>query len=52
AMTDYVTDVACLNKHLHFHGDTKAFEQTQDLTAFYGHDVHLLTHDHGGHGHA
>ncbi|WP_096201282.1 metal ABC transporter ATP-binding protein [Bacillus sp. FJAT-45350] len=53
AMTDHVTDVACLNKHLHFHGNTEEFEQNQDLSSFYGHDVHLLTHnhDHGGHSH-
>lgn len=51
AMTDHVTDVACLNKHLHFHGNTAEFEANQDLSAIYGHDVHLLTHnhDHGGH---
>ncbi|WP_018923744.1 metal ABC transporter ATP-binding protein [Salsuginibacillus kocurii] len=50
AMTRHVTDVACLNKFLHFHGSSKEFEANQDLSAFYGHDVHLLTHEHGGHG--
>ncbi|MCK0471539.1 metal ABC transporter ATP-binding protein [Halalkalibacter sp. APA_J-10(15)] len=49
AMTNHVTDVACLNKSLHFHGNTADFEANQDLSAFYGHDVHLLTHNHGGH---
>lgn len=49
AMTDHVTDVACLNKSLHFHGNTAEFEANQDLSAFYGHDVHMLTHNHGGH---
>ncbi|WP_442857082.1 metal ABC transporter ATP-binding protein [Bacillus sp. FJAT-45037] len=51
AMTDHVTDVACLNKNIHFHGNSKEFEDNQDLSSFYGHDVHLLTHnhDHGGH---
>ncbi|MDT8861755.1 metal ABC transporter ATP-binding protein [Alkalihalobacillus sp. MEB130] len=49
AMTDHVTDVACLNKTLHFHGNTADFESNQDLSAFYGHDVHLITHNHGGH---
>ncbi len=52
-MTDYVSDVACLNKFLHFHGNTKEFENNQNLSDFYGHDVHLLTHNHhyqgGGH---
>ncbi|GAE24738.1 zinc ABC transporter [Halalkalibacter wakoensis JCM 9140] len=48
AMTDHVTDVACLNKTLHFHGNTADFEANQDLSSFYGHDVHLLTHNHSG----
>ncbi|KHF41856.1 metal ABC transporter ATP-binding protein [Halalkalibacter okhensis] len=50
-MTDHVTDVACLNKTLHFHGNTADFEANQDLSSFYGHDVHLVTHNHhhGGH---
>jgi zinc transport system ATP-binding protein len=51
AMTDHVTDVACLNKTLHFHGNTADFEANQDLSTFYGHDVHLLTHNHGHGGH-
>ncbi|WP_078552807.1 metal ABC transporter ATP-binding protein [Bacillus alkalicellulosilyticus] len=46
AMTDHVTDVACLNKVIHFHGNTKDFENNHDLSAFYGHDVQLLTHHH------
>ncbi|MDV2683154.1 metal ABC transporter ATP-binding protein [Alkalihalophilus lindianensis] len=51
AMTDHVTNVACLNKHLHFHGNPKEFEENQDLSAIYGHDVHLLTHNHSHGGH-
>ncbi|ARK29357.1 metal ABC transporter ATP-binding protein [Halalkalibacter krulwichiae] len=51
AMTDHVTDVACLNKTLHFHGNTADFEANQDLSTFYGHDVHLLTHNHSHGGH-
>ncbi|MBP3951269.1 metal ABC transporter ATP-binding protein [Bacillus suaedae] len=51
AMTDHVTDVACLNKFLHFHGNTAQFESSQDLSTFYGHDVHLLTHNHSHGGH-
>lgn len=46
AMTEYVTDVACLNKNLHFHGNTKEFEQNHDLSTFYGHNVQLLKHNH------
>lgn len=44
-ITDKVTHVACLNKHLHFHGDTEEFER-QNMSEIYGHDVHLLTHHH------
>jgi zinc transport system ATP-binding protein len=51
-VSDKVTHVACLNKHLHFHGETKEFEQfsTDGVSEFYGHGVHLLAHhhDHGG----
>lgn len=50
AMTSYVTKVACLNKSLHFHGSTKDFEES-DMSSLYGHDVHLLTHEHGGGSH-
>ncbi|WP_071395788.1 metal ABC transporter ATP-binding protein [Bacillus tuaregi] len=47
-ITDKVTHVACLNKHLHFHGNTHEFEEQNKngLGAFYGYDLHLLTHDH------
>ncbi|MBY6035470.1 metal ABC transporter ATP-binding protein [Fictibacillus nanhaiensis] len=47
-MTDYVTDVACLNKQIHFHGNTKEFEESssENMSAFYGHHVHVLSHDH------
>jgi zinc transport system ATP-binding protein len=51
-ISDKVSHVACLNKHLHFHGDTKEFEQLRadDMSKVYGHDVHLLSHhhEHGG----
>jgi zinc transport system ATP-binding protein len=51
-ISDKVTHVACLNKHLHFHGETDEFEMhsTDGMSEFYGHDVHLLAHnhDHGG----
>ncbi|UCZ54529.1 metal ABC transporter ATP-binding protein [Bacillus shivajii] len=48
AMTEYITDVACLNKYLHFHGDKHEFESQQEemMSSLYGHDVQLLTHNH------
>ncbi|WP_243386304.1 metal ABC transporter ATP-binding protein [Bacillus kexueae] len=47
-VTDKVSHVACLNKTLHFHGDSNKYKQFQesDLNQFYGHPVHLLTHEH------
>jgi len=47
-MTAYATDIACLNKHIHFHGDPSSFEQMneQDLSKIYGHQVNVVTHDH------
>ncbi|WP_246945845.1 metal ABC transporter ATP-binding protein [Bacillus pinisoli] len=48
-ITDKVSHVACLNRHLHFHGDTLEFSNQKDrLSEFYDHHVHVLTHDHGG----
>ena len=50
-ITSKVTHVACLNKFLHFHGDTEEFERmnSEDMSMFYHHDVHLLSHDHETH---
>lgn len=47
-ISDKVSHVACLNKHLHFHGETQEFEKLREdgLGDFYGHDVHLLSHHH------
>ncbi|MFB6465791.1 metal ABC transporter ATP-binding protein [Cytobacillus sp. Hz8] len=47
-ITDKVTHVACLNKHLHFHGNTHEFEELRgkEVTDFYGYDVHVLNHNH------
>lgn len=51
-ISDKVTHVACLNKHLHFHGDTSEFEKhrSKGMSDLYGTDVHLISHqhDHGG----
>lgn len=47
-ITNKVTHIACLNKHLHFHGATAEFEQLspEDMSAIYHHDVHVLSHNH------
>jgi zinc transport system ATP-binding protein len=52
AISDKVTHVACLNKHLHFHGDSKEYEsfKKDEMSFVYGHDIHLLSHDHHHHG--
>jgi zinc transport system ATP-binding protein len=48
AISDKVTHVACLNKHLHFHGESGEYEnfKSDEMSNFYGHDIHLLSHDH------
>jgi zinc transport system ATP-binding protein len=48
AVTNLVTDVACLNKYIHFHGDTEEFKtmDNQMLSSFYGHHVHAIDHKH------
>jgi len=47
-ISDKVTHVACLNNHLHFHGETREFEELKlgEMTEFYGHDIQVLTHNH------
>ncbi|MFT4412652.1 metal ABC transporter ATP-binding protein [Fredinandcohnia humi] len=47
-ITDKVTHVACLNKHMHFHGSAEDFDHVkeQDLSQFYGHPLQVITHDH------
>jgi zinc transport system ATP-binding protein len=48
-ISDKITHVACLNRFLHFHGNTEEFlkQQKDEMSEFYGHDVNLLTHHHG-----
>jgi zinc transport system ATP-binding protein len=48
AISDKVTNVACLNKGLFFHGTSNEFEEQKvnGISQIYGHDVHLLSHDH------
>ncbi|RSD27467.1 metal ABC transporter ATP-binding protein [Mesobacillus subterraneus] len=52
-ISDKVTNVACLNKNMHFHGSAEEFEQLKinEVSEIYGHDVHVLTHDHHHHHH-
>ncbi|MEN2768392.1 metal ABC transporter ATP-binding protein [Ornithinibacillus xuwenensis] len=47
-MTEYATDIACLNKTLHFHGKPGEYENLSDreISEVYGHPVSLITHDH------
>jgi zinc transport system ATP-binding protein len=48
AITSHVTDLLCLNKTVHYHGDPHHFVQKQDeeLSAFYGHSMRTITHQH------
>ena len=41
AVSDKVTQVACLNKHLHFHGDSHEYQKLSDveISCFYGNDT-------------
>ncbi|WP_026692878.1 metal ABC transporter ATP-binding protein [Peribacillus kribbensis] len=47
-ISDKITHVACLNKHLHFHGDSRAFNalNENELSSIYGHEVQILHHHH------
>lgn len=47
-MSDYVTDVACLNQTIHFHGNKEEFKKNKEegLSGVYGHHVHVLNHQH------
>ncbi|WP_284141709.1 MULTISPECIES: metal ABC transporter ATP-binding protein [unclassified Virgibacillus] len=47
-MTEYATDIACLNKTLHFHGNPNEYAALKetDLSRIYGHQVSIVTHDH------
>ncbi|MCA1025462.1 ABC transporter ATP-binding protein [Cytobacillus kochii] len=50
-ISERVSHVACMNKTLHFHGKTEEFERLDkaEVSTFYGHDVHILSHDHHHH---
>ncbi|MFC2947189.1 metal ABC transporter ATP-binding protein [Virgibacillus sediminis] len=47
-MTEHATDIVCLNRTLHFHGKPEEYSSLteRDLSKFYGHPVHLVTHEH------
>ncbi|SDK06895.1 metal ABC transporter ATP-binding protein [Sediminibacillus albus] len=47
-MTHHATDIVCLNKTMHFHGNTAEFTalSDSDLSDFYGHTLNLVSHDH------
>lgn len=48
AMTEHATDIVCLNKELHFHGEPEKYTSLTeaDLSRIYGHPVHVVKHDH------
>ncbi|SER79015.1 zinc transport system ATP-binding protein [Gracilibacillus ureilyticus] len=47
-MTHHASQVVCLNKTLHFHGNPSTFESLskEQLSDFYGHPLNLVTHHH------
>ncbi|MDV2582064.1 metal ABC transporter ATP-binding protein [Alkalibacillus haloalkaliphilus] len=47
-ITTHVTDLLCLNKSVHYHGNPSDFEHMTDVqrSKIYGHDMHTITHDH------
>lgn len=48
AISTKMHSIACLNHRLHFHGRAEEFERLRPelLLKSYGHDVHILHHDH------
>jgi zinc transport system ATP-binding protein len=48
AVSTYVDRVACLNKRLFFHGDSRDFAEKQQaiLSAVYDHEIRVIKHDH------
>lgn len=45
-ITEYATDIVCLNKTLHFHGNPEEYTSLseEDLSLFYGHPVNIVAH--------
>src|SRR5690625_4643514 len=48
AMTEHATDIVCLNKTLHFHGNSKQYTElsAESLSEIYGHPVQVIVHNH------
>ncbi|MFD2639802.1 metal ABC transporter ATP-binding protein [Piscibacillus salipiscarius] len=48
AITTYVTDLLCLNRTIHYHGNPNDFENMPDeqRSKLYGHNINTITHDH------
>lgn len=46
-MTEYATDIVCLNRTLHFHGNPEEYSSLsdEDLSLFYGHPVTTIAHE-------
>ncbi|MDQ0213894.1 zinc transport system ATP-binding protein [Oikeobacillus pervagus] len=51
-ITEKVSHVACLNKHLHFHGNMEQFSalNEEDFSRLYGHGIQVVEHNHEGAG--
>ncbi|MEB6241743.1 metal ABC transporter ATP-binding protein [Staphylococcus gallinarum] len=47
-VADTATEVACLNKHLHFHGSTEEFKSLDEveISKIYGHPIQFVDHQH------
>ncbi|RKD98383.1 metal ABC transporter ATP-binding protein [Halopiger aswanensis] len=45
-VTTYATEIACLNRRLHFDGAPEEFVETDALAQAYGTDQHVVQHDH------
>ncbi|WP_115863880.1 metal ABC transporter ATP-binding protein [Halorussus litoreus] len=45
-VTTHASEIACLNRELHFHGDSAEFVETDALGSAYGPNQHVLHHDH------
>ncbi len=47
-ITEHATHVVCMNKTIHFHGESKDYKEfsEEDLNHLYGHSVQALTHNH------
>ncbi|MFF5907250.1 metal ABC transporter ATP-binding protein [Staphylococcus cohnii] len=47
-VADTASEVACLNKHLHFHGTTEDFKSLDEveISKIYGHPIQFVDHQH------